>query len=636
MPLSKRRDSRQTPPAPRQAPTVPAAEMAVLSDRLRRAPHITSQHSIWLLVILAAAFTIRAVDLEFNTAFEGESFMILMGRSVLAHGSDVPTYLRSAFGWYLWPVVTAIADGAGGLLAVRLLAAALGTLAVGGVFLLTRRLFDERTGLIAALFLAAFTPAILASRVATPDAAGMALLVYTLLLYLRAGQTGKWPPWIGAALLAVTSVLVKHSLVVMIPALCLLAPFLHRRRGFFFALSVPLALGIYANWYSDVLRDMLASVANSASLRSRDEDLMQAYVRNSLDVWLIGALAVLGILRGDRGTRIILGVLILLALALSIVPASRTFDPHAWSHAVYPAILLLPAAAAGALGLADRVVKGDRVLASALMTLTAASLLLISAHGLTPVRGGLPFLWPNTTVVADFLHTRIQYGQRVLVDDAAVRYLLADLTPQDRIADEHAFNFAGTGSPESYSRAIDAGHFDYIVLDGNNTDEARALKAAIEPKVMDRYVERVRALQPNTGADAVIYERISPPVTRSVDAPTIVVEAPQAGATVIATGPHPSTIVSGHVERATSGTRLRFDVFTDDWYVQGEPAVPAAGTGRFARRIVLGGEGSQRCAHTIRLRLLSRDDRILHEVLIAGVRRSSQDSLRVACPAPQP
>ena len=597
----------------------------------RRTPHITKQHSTWLLVILAAAFTIRAIDLNFNSAFVGESFMILMGRSVLSGAADVATYMRSAFGWYLWPAATAIADRAGGLTAVRLLAASFGTLAVAGVFMMTRRLFDERTGLVAALFFAAFAPAVLASRIATPDAAGMALLAFTLAAYVRAWQTGRWTAWIGASLLAIVSVLVKHSLAAIIPPLCLLAPFLDRRRGWLFALSVPLAVGVYAFWYFDFIRAMLATVANSASLRGREADLLTLYVRNSLDVWLIVALAFAAFVRGNREARIIVAVLLLLAATLAIVPASRTFDPHAWSHTVYPVLLMLPAAAAGALSLADRLVKQDRVLASALMTLTAVSLILISGHGLTPVRSGLPVSWPNSAVVEDFLKTRLQYGQRILVDDAALRYLLSGLTPQDHIADEHSLNFGGAVAPESYARAIDVGYFDYIVLDGNNTDEARALQSAIEPQVMARYVERLRTLQPNTGNDAVIYERVSPLVTRPLDAPTIVVETPQGGAIVVAAGVHPSTTVTGHVDRNVPGARLRFDVKTDDWYAQGELLTPTT-TGQFARRVVLGGEGPQRCAHTIRVRLLAADDRILHEVLIGGVKRTTQDSLSIQCP----
>lgn len=608
------------------------AEQDALAARLRRSPHITTQHSTWLLVILVAAFTIRAINLDFNTAFEGESFMILMGRSVLSGASDVASYMRSAFGWYLWPTATAIADRLGGLTAVRLLAASLGTAAVAGSFMFTRRLFDERTGVVAALFFAAFTPAILASRIATPDAAGMALLAFALAAYARAWQTGGWGAWIGAALLAIVCVLVKHSLAAIVPPLCLLAPFLNRRRGWVFSLAVPLVLGCYAFWYVDVLREMLTTVANSASLRSRDADLVTLYVRNSLDVWVIAALSLVALVRGDREARIIVGILLVLALTLAIVPASRTFDRHAWTHTVYPVLLLLPAAAAGALGLADRLVKQDRVLASALMTITAGSLILISGHGLTPVRGGLPVVWPNTAVVEDFLRTRVQYGQRILIDDAALRYPLSDLTPQDHIADEHALNFGGATAPESFARAINVGHFDYVVLDGNNTDEARALQTAIEPQVMTRYVERVRTLQPNTGTDAVIYERVTPPVTRPRDAPTIIVDTPQPGATVLAAGLHPSTTVSGRVERNVPGARLKFEVKTDEWYAQGDLLAPTA-SGKFARRVVLGGEGAQRCAHTIRVRLLAPDDRILHEVLISGVKRSAQDSLSIPCPA---
>jgi len=595
--------------------------------------HITTRHRSWLLVILTLAFTVRAIDLDFNTAFEGESFMILMGRSVLAGASDLGEYMRTAYGWYLWPAATALAEQAGGLTAVRLLAATLGTCAVGAIFLLARRLFDERVGLVAALFYAAFAPAILSSRVATPDAAGMALLAFSLAAYARAWQTGEWKAWIGAAVLAVGCVLVTHSLAVVVLLLCLLAPLLHRRRGSAFALTVAAPLALYAFWYMGVWREMLTTIANAASTRTPDS-LIGLYVRHSLDVWLIAILAVVAFVRADRNTRRCIGVLCAGAVILAVIPVSPTFNSRALSQTIYPVILLLPAAAAGASGLADRLMSGDRVLASAMVVLAALSLFIVGGQGST-IRGGLPVDWPNAAVVSGFLQERVQYGQRVLVDDASLRLPLSQVTPTSRVVDQHGMQYAGLLAPTSFARAVADGYFDYVVLDGNVSDEAFAMHAAIQPAVMSRYVERLRTLQPNTGVDAVIYERVEPPVTRALDAPTIIVSTPKSGDTVITGGGTPSTVVTGHVERAPRDAVLRFDVYTDDWYVQGSPIAPSGARGLFSRRVVLGGGGADRCAHTIRVRLLSDDERILHEVIISRVVRTSADSVAIPCPAPQ-
>src|SRR5262245_51930989 len=121
----------------------------------------TNARGPWLAAVLLLAFVLRATDPLFNTPFEDESFMVLMGRSILAGASDVAIYMRTAFGWYLWPSVAAIADSLGGLVALRLLAASLGTLAVYGVYRLARSLFDTRTGIVAACLFACTTPAIL-------------------------------------------------------------------------------------------------------------------------------------------------------------------------------------------------------------------------------------------------------------------------------------------------------------------------------------------------------------------------------------------------------------------------------------------------------------------------------------------
>ncbi len=616
-------------PASSQRP--PEAELAVVVHRARRSPHLTSQHGTWLAVVLLLAFTLRALDPGFNSAFEGESFMVLMGRSILDGGADVAAYMRTAFGWYLWPVVAALTDYVGGLTALRLLAAMLGTCAVGAVFVLTRRLFDERTALAAALLAAAFAPAVVASRIATPDAAGMALLACTLATFTRAVQTGTWGAWILAACFALASVLVKHALAGIIPLLCLLAPVVDRRRGLLFTFVVAAILAAYATWYVGVLQEMIAGVSAAARNTSAAGGAAPALLREHLDVVLLIALSLAALVHGDREVRQTIVLLLLGALSLAMVPSSLAFDPHAWSHVVYPTMLLLPAAGVGALALADRIVRRDNALVGVVMSVIAGSVFLLSGHGFTPMRRGIPAVWPNTNVVAEFLQTRVLFGQQVLVDDAAVRYVLANVTPQQAIADEQSFDYDGLVAPTSYARALAAGVFDYIVLDGNDTDGARALHAAIDPVLAGRYVERFRALQPTTGEDAVIFERIYPPVTRPDNAPRIVVETPQANVTVIASGARPSAVVSGYVERAPAGAQLRVDVFTDDWYVQG-PVIPAAGARTtFSRRVVLGGQGPHRCQHAIRVRLLGSKDRILHEVQVNGIRRASADSATIPC-----
>ena len=78
--------------------------------------------------------------------------------------------LRWSFGWYLWPIFSALADRLGGLVAVRELAAALGTAAVMAIYGFSRRLYGSAAGVGAAAVFALLGPAVMVSRIATRDA----------------------------------------------------------------------------------------------------------------------------------------------------------------------------------------------------------------------------------------------------------------------------------------------------------------------------------------------------------------------------------------------------------------------------------------------------------------------------------
>ncbi len=587
---------------------------------------------IWLLLVLAVAFALRAYNPRFNSAFEDESFMILMGRSVLAHAPDVPIYMRTAFGWYLWPVATALADFGGGIIGVRLLSATLGTAAVLGMYLFARRLFGDRIGLAAAMFFAVCSPAILTSRIATHDAAGVPLLIFALLLFVRGWQNGEWRDWIGSALCFFGCFLVKHPLAVFFPPACILAVLVDRKRGLGFAIVLSLLIATYTVFYLETIRALLVFVAGFNAFRAPSEQLWTIYVSNRLDVWLCAAVALVAAARGGRRERIIIAALFVGAATFAGVHVARRLDYHTWKHAVYALVFLIPAAAAGSVSLADRFMRSQPVPTAACVLIVAGLVFESGRRGLLANSGGLPFLWPNANVVSDFLQARVQFGQRVLVDDAAIRYVLLDQLPRDHIVDQYFFQYGDKTGPAAYAQAVADGWFDYIVLDGTTSSDALALKRAIEPTVGIRYVERNRAMQSNTGEDAVIYERVSPAVTRAPDAPVLVVNTPKTDDTVRVAGPRPTVDVTGHVDRSPPGAVLQVDVFTDRWYQQGPLIIPEMRTGRFSRRVILGGEGAQRCAHVVRVRLLGAANRIIDEATASRIVRSSPDSVGIPCP----
>ena len=585
----------------------------------------------WITLILVLSFAVRALDPLFNTPFEDESFMILMGRSILEGASDVDVYMRTAFGWYLWPVSVALADQVAGLLGVRLLAAILGTAAVGGMFLLTRRLFDGRAALLASALFGLCTPAILTSRLATHDALSVPLIVFGVWAWIRALQRGGLADWLIAAVLFFGSFLVKHPMAAFFPALCIAAILLDRRGGFVFALALSLMVGGYALWYRDVIIALLQFVDSFDAFRAPTAQLFAIYVRDRLDFWAFTTLAIIAAIRGDRRVRFAVLLLATGALSFIAVHVGRRLDYHTWKHAVYPILFLAPAAGAALAEIGTRV--SPRSFLPTMVTGLAAAAATYAAGraGLQPIHGGLPFQWPDTRVVADYLRQRVQAGQRVLIDDSAVRYHLRDLLPQPNIADQYWFVYQGTPAPASYANAVRDGWFDYIVLDGTTSAEAKRIYDAIKPHLAARYAERLRAPQPATGMDALVFERIDPAVTRSASSAEIVASSPVAGSVTVTPASNPELTVRGQVRRAPAGATLHVEVRTNAWYPQGEPITQFGPDGSFERVVVLGGHGEQQCQHTIRLRLMAPSDRLLHEVYIDRIARVAPDSVGLAC-----
>src|SRR5690348_3144183 len=105
--------------------------------------------SLWgygwaLLVVIVTAWVLRAHNPHYSSAYMDESIYVLYGRMFLSRHFEAPIDqpLHFSFGWYLWPILAAWADRLGGLVGVRELAAAMGTLTVCSVYAFARRLFS--------------------------------------------------------------------------------------------------------------------------------------------------------------------------------------------------------------------------------------------------------------------------------------------------------------------------------------------------------------------------------------------------------------------------------------------------------------------------------------------------------------
>src|SRR5205807_4666458 len=165
-----------------------------------------------MMLIAVAAVYLRVLVPRYSTAYMDESIYVVYGRMFLSRHFEAPldTPLQWSFGWYLWPAMAAAADRIGGLLALRELAAGLGTVTVAATYGFASRVFNKTIGLGAAAVMAVLGPALLVSRIATRDSGSICFFALGLWAYAAAWQKDRKRDWALAALCFFAAFLCKY------------------------------------------------------------------------------------------------------------------------------------------------------------------------------------------------------------------------------------------------------------------------------------------------------------------------------------------------------------------------------------------------------------------------------------------
>ncbi|HXW43607.1 MAG TPA: glycosyltransferase family 39 protein [Streptosporangiaceae bacterium] len=175
------------------------------------------------VLIMQALLTLRM----HNTAFEDEALYLYVGHLEIAHwlhGSALQGNYASYFSGapVLYPPLGAAADSIGGLAAARAvsLAEMLGTTAL--LYSLTRRLFNERVGLCAAVIFSVTEPTLFLGNLATYDASALLLLALATWIVVRTA-TFRWPVYLLAAMPASLAVATKYASLLFVPSIVVIA-----------------------------------------------------------------------------------------------------------------------------------------------------------------------------------------------------------------------------------------------------------------------------------------------------------------------------------------------------------------------------------------------------------------------------
>jgi Dolichyl-phosphate-mannose-protein mannosyltransferase len=563
------------------------------------------ERGLALMLVAVVAVYLRARDPLYNTAFMDESVYVVYGRMFLAHHFEAPLAnpLEWSFGWYLWPAMAALADRVGGLLALRELAAALGSLTVAATYGFSSRVFSKTVGVGAAAVMALLGPAVLVSRIATRDSGSICLFALGLWAFAAAWQTGKKRHWGAAALFFFAAMLCKYLVVIYFPVLALLALWKGRRTFAVFVAPLSAACSAYAVFHWGDLLHLLRYGSGYGSLRG---DAFSVYVAGRWDFALIAWVALFALAVKEwraRAAWMWAGALVLLAFQWQ-----TRADYDFWKHVNYAFIFLVPAAVAGLLFVTGQIF-GENYLKQLQWGTAGVLALALGAGLLGKVQNFEQFVfWPNVSPALAFFEARIAPQDRVLVDDTVFRYYFNPPLHQPQIADPFYFEYRDASGRDlfgldAYRAAVSERAFNYIVLDGGMGAEARSMTAAIAP-LLGHYQLQMHALDPILGHDIEIYSREggADPAPVSQETPSVRLLSPASGGKVATA----TVMAEGSVSGAQPGWYVRVEVFTDRWYPQGE-AVPIAADGSFRQTIYLSGQGRQQCFHLVRASVLDNN-----------------------------
>lgn len=578
------------------------------------------ERGLALMLIGVAAVYLRAHDPLYSTAYMDESVYVVYGRMFLARHFEAPlaTPLQWSFGWYLWPMLSALADRLGGLLAVRELAALLGTLTVAATYGFASRVFSKAVGLGAAAVMAVLGPAIMVSRIATRDSGSICFFALGLWAFAAAWQENKKRHWALAALGFLAAFLCKYLVAIYFPALMLAALWKGRKQALLFAAPLFAACGAYAVIYWGDLTHLLRYGGGYNSLRA--PDALDMYIFNRWDFWVIAVLAMFGFAHRAwwrRSAVMFAGAL----LVLGFQGYTRA-DYDYWKHVNYALFFLIPAAVAGVLLLVRMFTPRNHHR----QLIWGVSGVLALALG-TAVLGKVDrqeqwLFWPGVDPALAYLEGKLAAQDNVLVDDTVFRYYLNPRLRQAQITDPMYAQYREFSGEEAYKAAVRDSAFSYIVLDGGMGAEGQRMDEVVRP-MLAGYKLDFYARDPVLGHKIEIYARAAAGTDAGMattsSSPDIFIVSPATGAVLKTTST--AADLTGVAVGTKSGWYVKVEVFTDRWHTQGE-AVPVTLDGRFRQTIALAGEGPQQCNHLVRATLFDATGKATAATMNYGIGRT--------------
>lgn len=452
--------------------------------------------------ILFGSFMVRVSSLTYNTLFLDEAINAMIGRDILRWDFSRNALLFH-FGSYLYPILSALLNQVGGVVAMRLASTVLMCVTALFVYLTTKTLFGQKAGLVS-LILFSFNGNILnLGQLAVYDALALPLLsaAYFLMVTAITTPVSQKHSFYASAACATLAVLAKYVGLIYLPALCITALVLFWLKGTPLRQALPLLLksfilpivyilSLYAalNWRE------LIQVFQSQGFSPAPQGLIIKIIFQ--EIGFIMMLAIVGVVwfglravqnqnlfawmnRSQSDLTLISRVPKTLLMSLTILLMLCTWlaspllqwltanDRSLWKNCAYSLVFLAPLAGY----CVARFIDSIRSRQFAINIMGAALLCLMFvyfANSALDTNWSFQQSWPNITGAVTYLREHgLSQDSRILAEDMDVyEYYFALAKSSQPVWNNFWYmDYGGESGQAGTLAAIHARAFDFIIID---------------------------------------------------------------------------------------------------------------------------------------------------------------------------
>lgn len=468
-------------------------------DKLFSVAKKANRYSIAFYAILILAFVIRAINLNYNSAFNDEAIYIVIGRMGL-FANDWWSYgakLWMAGLPYIYPTFAALAYEVGGLAGSRLLNVLFGIILIEEVYRFVRLLnfFDRKTNTIAALiaaFLVAFSGiGMHVSKLATYDMPSFMFFMLGINSFLKAKQFSNGKYYFLTFLFLFLAFLTKIIIAIFFPILFIISIWMlkdksreekQKAAAYLYGPFV-LATIVYVLSY----RDNLMTYVNTHKELGKSEggykdilDLIWFETHQTLMLSIPTALLLINYIKARKALLSLVALIVAVPLFHLALSRYATLDKHLYLTVIFLSVIV---------GYGVSIILANK-----------NKIIRLVALGILPVIAGVYMLtgyrdlaaheheWKNSTPTQEYLRARVKPGDKILTEEgSAIALGLYDIIfPPKSIVTFDWIDYSGMSGDKAYYKAVDEGYFDYIELDGEFLGEDERRKG-IEKRLGDNY-----------------------------------------------------------------------------------------------------------------------------------------------------